>query len=158
MKSIKLLFATLIAILGLTTFASCSDDDNNEPNMPAAKAIEGSYKGDMECSVMGQASTFENMTFSISATDDATVTVTLPAFGNAPMALPSITLTGIKVTEKDGVATLAQTEVKGQTAEGKSYSCTMQGTVEKNVLNIKFNLQYGAMPMPMICSSSATKQ
>ena len=105
MKSIKILFATLIAILGLTTFTSCSDDDNNEPNMPAAKAIEGSYKGDMECSVMGDASTFENMTFTISATDDATVTVTLPAFGKAPMALPSITLTGIKVSEKDGVAT-----------------------------------------------------
>lgn len=119
MKPIKFLFATVIAVLALVTLPSCSDDNNeDEPAVPAAKAIAGTYAGDMECSVMGSASTFENLSFSLSATDDATVAVTLPAFGEAPMAMPSIT----------------------------------------NTLNIKFNLQYGAMPMPMICSSAATKQ
>ena len=107
---------------------------------------------------MGSASTFENLSFSLSATDDATVAVTLPAFGEAPMAMPSITITGVKVTEANGISTLATTQCTGTTDSGKSYTCTLSGDVNGNTLNIKFNLQYGAMPMPMICSSAATKQ
>ena len=107
---------------------------------------------------MGSASTFENLTFSIEATDDATVAVTLPAFGEAPMAMPSLAITGVKVTEANGVVTLATTEVSGQIESGKNYTCTLSGSVTDKVLNIKFNLQYGAMPMPMICSSTATKK
>ena len=157
MKSFKFFFATFMAIVCMTTFSSCGDD-NDEPATPTAKNIQGSYKGDMECSVMGSASTFEDMTFSVTATDDSTVAVVLPAFGEAPMALPSITITGVKVTEANGVVTMTTTEVSGQTDTGKSYTCTLSGTVENSTLNIKFNLQYGAMPMPMICSSTAQKQ
>lgn len=159
MKPIKFLFATMIALLAFVTLPSCSDDNNeDEPAVPAAKAIAGTYAGDMECSVMGSASTFENLSFSLSATDDATVAVTLPAFGEAPMAMPSITITGVKVTEANGISTLATTQCTGTTDSGKSYTCTLSGDVNGNTLNIKFNLQYGAMPMPMICSSAATKQ
>ena len=65
MKPIKFLFATMIALLALVTLPSCSDDNNeDEPAVPAAKAIAGTYAGDMECSVMGSASTFENLSFS----------------------------------------------------------------------------------------------
>lgn len=158
MKPIKFLFATMIAVLALVTLPSCSDNNEDEPAVPAAKAIAGTYAGDMECSVMGSASTFENLSFVLSATDDATVTVTLPAFGEAPMAMPSITITGVKVTEANGISTLATTEYSGQTDSGKSYTCTVSGSVSDKTLDIKFNLQYGAMPMPMICSSTATKQ
>ena len=115
MKPIKFLFATIIAVLALVTLPSCIHDNEDEPAVPAAKAIAGTYAGDMECSVMGSASTFENLSFVLSATDDATVTVTLPAFGEAPMAMPSITITGVKVTEVNGISTLATTECSGQT-------------------------------------------
>ena len=155
MKQFKFIFASLMAMLTLAILPSCSDE-KDEPAAPAARTIQGSYSGDMECSVMGSASTFENLTFSIDATDDATVTV--PAFGEAPMAMPSIAVAGVKVSEADGVVTLATTEVSGQTESGKNYSCTLSGSVTDNVLSIKFNLQYGAMPMPMICSSTATKK
>jgi len=157
MKPIKSLFATIMAIVCMTSFLSCSDE-NDEPAALAAKNIQGFYNGDMECSVMGSVSTFENKTFTITATDESTVSVVLPAFGEAPMALSSITLAGVKVTEANGVVTMAETEVSGQTDAGKSYTCTLSGNIENNILNIKFNLQYGAMPMPMICSSTATKQ
>lgn len=148
----------MLAIICIIGLQSCSDDKNVDPVTPAAKTIEGSYHGDMQCSVMGNVSTFENVTFEISATDDATVTVTLPAFGEAPMALPSVTITDVKVSETDGVVTLAPTEVSGQTSTGKTYTCTLTGNVKNNVLDIRFNLLYGAMPMPIICSSDAVKQ
>lgn len=157
MKQIKFLFATFMAVVIMTTFSSCSDD-KDEPAMPAAKTVQGTYEGDLECTVMGSPSVFENKTFVVTATDESTVSVVLPAFGEAPMALPSITLTGVKVTEADGVATLATTEVSGQTDGGKTYTCTFSGTVQDKILKLKFNLQYGAMPMPMICSSTAQKQ
>lgn len=99
MKQFKFIFASLMAMLTLAILPSCSDN-KDEPSVPAAKTIQGSYAGDMECSVMGSASTFENLTFSIEATDDATVAVTLPAFGEAPMAMPSLAITGVKVTEQ----------------------------------------------------------
>ncbi len=156
MKQIKFLFAAIMAIVCMTVFSSCSDD-KDEPSIPAAKTIQGSYKGNMDCSVMGSVSTFENMTFTITANDETTVTVVLPAFGEAPMALPSITISNVKVTEANGVVTINTTEVSGQTDAGKNYTCTLSGSMENNTLNIKFNLQYGAMPMPMICSSTAQK-
>ena len=112
----------------LTTFLSCSDE-KDEPAVPAAKTIQGTYAGDLECTVMGSSSIFENKTFTINATDESTVSVVLPAFGEAPMALPSITLTGVKVTEANGVVTLATTEVSGQTDAGKSYTCTFSGDI-----------------------------
>ncbi len=157
MKSLKFLVATIVAIFCTMAIASCSDE-KDDPSVPAAKSAEGNYKGDMECSVMGNTSTFEDLTFSVKAVDESSVNVVLPAFGEAPMAMPSITVNGVKVSESSGVVTLANTEVSGQTESGKSYTCTLSGTVENNTLSIRFNLQYGAMPMPMICSSNATKQ
>lgn len=157
MKQFKFLFASLIAVLTLVTLPSCSDE-KDEPATPAAKAIEGTYAGDMECSVMGNASTFNDVSFTVTATDDATVNVTLPAFGEAPMAMPSLVVKGIKVADNNGVAVLAETQVSGQTGQGKNYTVTFSGNVTGKTLDIKFNLQYGAMPMPMICSSKATKQ
>ena len=62
MKKITTLFASMMLFAGLTTaFTSCSDDDNNEPEIPAAKSVAGTYTGDMSCTVMGSESTFEDM-------------------------------------------------------------------------------------------------
>lgn len=155
MKKIKLL-AFLLSFTYVFSLTSCGDD-MYEPDTPAAKQIEGSYSGTMECSVMGSVDTFENMSFRIVATDDATVTVTLPAFGNVPMAMPSITLEGVKVSETNGIVTIKETEANGMTDTGKKYTVTLMGTVQGNVLNIKLNLLYGSMPMPIICSSTASK-
>jgi len=158
MKQIKFLFATILATVCLSALTSCSDNKEDEPATPAAKNIEGKYHGDMECSVMGNASTFDNMTFEINATDETTVTVILPAFGETLMTMPSITIAGVEVTETNGIVSLKPTEVSSQTSTGKAYTCTLSGSVENKTLNIQFNLQYGAMPMPIICSSTALKQ
>lgn len=142
-----------MAMVGVTT--SCSDNEENAPAMPVAKSVEGSYHGDMTCTVMGEESVFENRTFTVTATDDATVVVTISSFGNPPMQVPEIVVEGVKVTGESGNNTLASTEFSGTTDAGKAYSGTFQGSIADNRLTAMFNLQYGAMPMPMICTFSA---
>lgn len=159
MKKIKTIFTSLVLGLGLTaSMTACSDSKDDEPATPAAKSIEASYQGDMTCSVMGQESVFENMGVVVKATDDATVSVTLSSFGNPPMRVPEISITGVKVSGTDGTYTLAPTQFSGTTSDGKAYSGTLQGNFAANTITVKFNLQYGAMPMPMICSFTASKK
>lgn len=157
MKKIRLLFATMLALLLSVSIASCSDN-NDEPPTPDSESIDGTYRGDLECTVMGSASVFDNKEFKITAIDESTVSIELPAFGDAPMAMPAIRLDGVKVTETDGTVTLATTEVSGVSDSGKNYTVTVTGTVKDNTLELKFNLQFGAMPMPLICQTTATRQ
>lgn len=157
MKNLKSIFVSMMVCLGLTSaLVSCSED-NKEPTTPAAKSIAATYNGDMTCSVMGSEDIFEDMTFTVAATDDANVTVTIPSFGNPPMQLPQIDVPGVKVSGKDGSYELAATEFSGTTETGKAYSGTLQGDFANNTITIKFNLQYGAMPVPMICTFTAAK-
>lgn len=157
MRPIRLFFNSIIAILALTSFTSCSDDDNNEPLTPAAREIAGTYTGDLTCTVMNSPSTYENLSFTVTATDETTVTITLPAFGEAPMALPSITLPGLKVSDAGGTYTIPETEISGKTDNDKNFTCTVQASVSGKTLNINYSLKYGAMPMALICSSTAIK-
>lgn len=159
MKQVKKLFGALLAVLLMTTIAACSDDKkNDEPAAPAAKSIEGSYTGPMSCTVMGNESVFDDLTFEVEATDDATVSVTIPSFGEPPMKMPSMTVSGVAVSGTDGSYTLSSTEFKGTTANGKSYSGTLTGNSENGTLTLRFNLNYGAMPMPLICTFTADKK
>lgn len=159
MKKFRTMMALVLAAVSLcmVTTACSDDDDDNTKAQPAAKSVEGTYKGDMTCSVMGQESTFENMTFTVTATDDATVKVTISEFGEAPMAVPSITVEGVKVSGTDGTYVLAETEASGVTSDGKNYNVTLKGGFTNNTITINFSLKYGAMPMAMICAFSSAK-
>lgn len=158
MNPYKNLFASMALLLFSATIVSCSDDKDDTPATPAAKEIAGTYKGDMTCSVMGSESVFEDMTFTVTAVDEATASMTISSFGNPPMQVPEISVNGIKVTGEDGGYALAPTEFSGSTADGKNYSGTAQGGYTDGTLSVKFSLNYGAMPMPMICSFAAPKE
>lgn len=155
MKTTKLLSAMLAVAFSLFSLASCGSDD--EPETPAARSIAGEYHGNMTCSVLGEESTFENMTFTVTAVDDVTATISISSFGNPPMQVPGIVVSNVKVNGSDGNYTLDSTEFSGDLPNGKTYSGTLQGSFAANTLSVQFNLQYGAMPMPMICSFSAPK-
>lgn len=158
MKTIKTMFAAMLAFLAVTTLASCGDDNDDPVETPAAKSVAGVYEGDMTCSVMGQESVFENMTFTVTATDDATVSIKISEFGEAPMKVPEITVPDVKVSGSDGTYALASTEFKGEMSNGKTYSGTLDGSYASDEITIRFNLQYGSMPMPMICTFTAPKK
>lgn len=160
MKKFKTIFATMILSMGLVaSFTSCSgNDDNNDPDEPAAQSIAGTYSGNMTCTVMDSEEEYENMSYVITATDDATVSIILPGFGTPPMQLPDVTLTDLKVTGKDGAYTIAATEFSGTSDQGKAYSGDIKGSFANNTLTLEYRLQYGAMPMSMYCSFSAPKE
>lgn len=158
MKTIKTMFAAMLAFLAVTTLASCGDDNDDPDPTPAAKSVAGVYEGDMTCSVMGQESVFENMTFTVTATDDATVSIKISEFGEAPMKVPEITVTDVKVSGSEGTYALASTDFSGEMSNGKTYSGKLDGGYASDELTVRFNLQYGSMPMPMICTFTAPKK
>lgn len=72
MKKFKTMMAMMLALVSMcVAFNSCSSDDDND-TVAAAKEIAGSYTSSLDMTVMGQASTYENLTMKIEAVDDAT--------------------------------------------------------------------------------------
>ena len=157
MKNVHSLFAAMMLLGGITLGMSSCSDNNDEPAQPAAKSIEGTYTGDMTVSVAGSESVFEDINFKVVAADEAAVDITVDSFGNPPMQIPEFTITGVAVSGSDGTYALALPEFQGTTADGRSFSGTTRGAYENGILSVDISLQYGAMPMPLICSFSAPK-
>lgn len=158
MKKLKSIFAIMmLCIVCVAIMSSCSDNED-EPSIPAAKCVEGTYTGDMTCTVMGSDQVFDNVTVNVTTVDESTVNLSVSTFGNPPMQIPGIEIKAVKVSGADGKYTFADTEFSSTTDTGKAYSGTLRGSFENNTLAIEFNLHYGAMPMPMICSITAPKK
>lgn len=149
MKKLKTISAAVLAAISLISFNSCGNDD--EPTTPAAQHVAGTYKGDMTLTVSTSTSDYEDMTFVITATDESTVSITTPAFGEAPMAMPSVTINGVKVSGTDGTYTLAQTSFDFTTDAGKACKGAIKGDYVNGKLTIDYTLKYGNMPFDMIC-------
>lgn len=91
MKKFKTMMAMMLALVSMcVAFSSCSSDDDDNVAVAAAKEIADTYTGSLDMTVMGDASTYDNLTMKIEAVDDATVKVTLPACGEGMMALPAL--------------------------------------------------------------------
>lgn len=161
MKKFKFSFATMmVAMLTMcVAFTSCSNDDDD--TVAAAKEIVGSYTGNLAMTVMGQASSHDNITMKIEAVDDATVKVTLPACGEGMMSLPALEVPAVKVSGSNGAYAFSQENYAGTvTVNGaeKKYTVTLQGTLKDNTLTVKYSVQYGKMPAAMIGKFVATKK
>ena len=63
MKKFKTMMAMMLALVSMcVAFSSCSSDDDDNVAVAAAKEIAGSYTSTLDMTVMGQASTYENLT------------------------------------------------------------------------------------------------
>lgn len=163
MKKFKSMFATMMAVVAVCmTFTACGSDDDGAKETPAAKEIAGTYTDDMTLSVMGQASTYEDVTFTVAAASENTVNITLPAVGSGAMALPSITLEGVKVSGSGTNVAISQQSLSGTiiNASGaeKAYTCDIAGSYTGGKLTLNYSLQYGNMPMAMVCSFTGDKK
>lgn len=150
----KKLFTFITSLALLFGAVSCSDSKNNEPETPAAKKIEGTYTGKMVGTAMGSELSFENVNVTVTAASDSRVNVKIASFGNPPMLLPDIVVPDVKVSEADGVCTLAPTEFSGTSPDGKNYSGTLQGKVDAS-FDLQMEIHYGAMPFPLMCTYTA---
>lgn len=151
MKKFRTMIAMMVAAVSLCVVSTSCGSDKDEPALPAAKSVEGIYKGDLKSTVMGSTQTFDNLTMTLKAVDEATVDITVSDFGEKGMRVAGLVFKGIKVTGADGVYALPQTNFSGKTEAGKSFSGPLQGAFAKEILTLRFTLNYGAMPMPMVC-------
>lgn len=143
-----------LAVAG--TLSSCSNKDD-EPSLPAAKQIAGTYVGDITCSVLNTELKYENLSVKLKATDDATIVVTIPSFGgNGHNTLSSFDIAAVEVSGNDGIYKIATTKFSGTNDAGQAYSGTLQGDMAEGILTLEFVLHIGAMPMPMTCKFIST--
>lgn len=166
MKLTNFISATLTLVMGLTVMTACSgDDDNNEPEVSTAGAIAGVYTGkQVQTVTMGgtqmDAGTYEDFSYTITATSDDEVSITIPQHnmsGQASMVIPEMTVSGVRVSLSNGVYTLARTE-NTQQVGAMGFKTTLQGTVEGNVLKLETASTPGSMPVPIIASFTGTKK
>lgn len=159
MKKFKTMMAMMLALVSMcVAFSSCSSDDNVA--VAAAKEIADTYTGSLNMTVMGEASTYDNLTMKIEAVDDATVKVTLPACGEGMMALPALEVPAVKASGSNGAYAFSQENYAGTiTVNGaeKKYTVTLHGTLKDKTLTVNYSVQYGKMPMPMIGKFVCTK-
>ena len=75
------------------------------------------------------------------------------------MALPSITVKNLAVTESIGTYSIPETSCDQTLENGKGISKTaIKETIKDSKMQITFALMYGKMPFVMKCSSNATKK
>lgn len=160
MKKFKTMMAMMLALVSMcVAFSSCSSDDDPVA-VAASKEIAGTYTGSLDMTVMGTASTYDNLTMKIEAVDDATVKVTLPACGEGMMALPALEVPAVKASGSNGAYAFSQENYAGTiTVNGaeKKYTVILHGTLKDKTLTVNYSVQYGKMPMPMIGKFVCTK-
>lgn len=160
MKKFKTMMAMMLALVSMcVAFSSCSSDDDPVA-VAAAKEIADTYTGSLNMTVMGEASTYDNLTMKIEAVDDATVKVILPACGEGMMALPALEVPAVKASGSNGAYAFSQENYAGTiTVNGaeKKYTVTLHGTLKDKTLTVNYSVQYGKMPMPMIGKFVCTK-
>lgn len=126
---------------------------DSSATLSAAEAIADSYVSNLDMTVMGESSTYENATVNIEVVDDNTVKITLPACGEGMMALPALEVPAVKVSGSNGDYSFSQENYKGTVTvndQEKNYTVTLQGTYKDNKLSLDYSLQYGKMPAAMI--------
>ena len=160
MKKFKTMMVMMLALVSMcVAFSSCSSDDDPVA-VAAAKEIADTYTGSLNMTVMGTASTYDNLTMKIEAVDDATVKVTLPACGEGMMALPALEVPAVKASGSNGAYAFSPENYAGTiTVNGaeKKYTVTLHGTLKDKTLTVNYSVQYGKMPMPMIGKFVCTK-
>lgn len=162
MKIKKFMAMMIAAVAVCVSFASCGDDD--EEIVPAAQILAGKYAGELSTTVMGSESK-SDATYELKNTDDTHVSMTIPAAGSGAMAMPSITIDKIPVS----TSTVNGSEVVSASIDKVSGSITVNGAEKSytfsdvvivnsgNKVSIAYSLQYGKMPVAMICSFTGNK-
>lgn len=148
----------LMAVMAVVMVSSCGGDEDNVDVLPgAAKIVAGNYVATMNCEVMKQLFTYENVSVSIVAKDDATVDIKVSSFGEGGRALDPVDIKDVKVTGENGNYAITSKEFSGTTENGKAYSGVVTGTYVAGKLSLVYSLQYGSMPMPMQNTFEAQK-
>jgi len=140
---------------------SCSSDDD-DPEVPAATQVAGSYEGDESVLVMGE-ETKESEIYVFTKATDTSVDLTVPQTGEGGMmVIPAFAVKSIPLTKSDNTITgnLASYSGKVTDAKGAEKEYTISDLTVifsgKTVVTT-FSLKYGAMPFAMTTTFTGTK-
>ena len=134
----------MVALMALSlssTFVSCSDNDDDEPNL--AKEIAGAYKGYSvgACNMFSDYLLGDESTATITANEDGTINLVYKS-GSGDFTLNNLKLSSNKSFSGSGEVAMS---MGGST--GGSYDYTSEGSVDgSKVLSLKANVD---IPVPM---------
>ena len=146
-----MLVAAATVVMG---FTSCGSDDD-EPQVPVATQVAGSYTGNEIVIVMGDESSNDTKTYQFTKVSDTSIDMTVPEMGmGGMMTIPAFPMKNIPLTQNGNtitgkVASYSGT-VKNAKGEDKAYTVSNVALMfsDKNVV-VTYSLKYGNMPMAM---------
>lgn len=146
-----MLVAAATVVMG---FTSCGSDDD-EPQVPVATQVAGSYTGNEIVIVMGDESSNDTKTYQFTKVSDTSIDMTVPEIGmGGMMTIPAFPVKNIPLTQNGNtitgkVASYSGT-VKNAKGEDKAYTVSNVALLfsDKNVV-VTYSLKYGNMPMAM---------
>ncbi len=130
--------------------SSCSSSNDDEPEVPVATQVAGSYTGTETLTVMGEADE-STETIEFTKATDVSVDVTLPKYGEGMMTVPALPVKGISLTKSGNTITGKLDKYEGtvKTADGSEKAYTISDITvifnDKTVV-MTFSQKYGNMP------------
>lgn len=153
-----MLVAVATVVMG---FTSCGSDDD-EPQVPVATQVAGSYTGSELMIVMGEPDE-DTKTFEFTKSTDTSVDMMIPEYGEGMMSLPKMPVENIPLTKSGNTITgkLAKYEGTVTNASGAEKAYTVSDIVvivnDKTVV-VTFKLKYGNMPFDFEGQFTGTKK
>ena len=150
MKIKSFMMMSMAAMAFVFGVSSCSSSNDDEPEVPVATQVAGSYTGTETLTVMGEADE-STETIEFTKATDVSVDVTLPKYGEGMMTVPALPVKGISLTKSGNTITGKLDKYEGtvKTADGSEKAYTISDITvifnDKTVV-MTFSQKYGNMP------------
>ena len=150
MKIKSFMMMSMAAMAFVFGMSSCSSSNDDEPEVPVATQVAGSYTGTETLTVMGEADE-STETIEFTKATDVSVDVTLPKYGEGMMTVPALPVKGISLTKSGNTITGKLDKYEGtvKTADGSEKAYTISDITvifnDKTVV-MTFSQNYGNMP------------
>lgn len=147
---IKSFMMMVAAAAFMMSVSSCSSSNNDEPEVPLASQVVGSYTGQEILTVDGEPDE-GTATFVFTKASDIAVDMTIPEYGMGMMTLPALPVKNITLTKSGNTITgkLASYagSVKNASGDEKSYTISDITVIfNGNTVVTTFTMKYGNMP------------
>ena len=147
---IKKFMTMMVAAAALVMSVSSCGDDKDEPEVPVAEQVVGSYTGNEIMTVMGDPDE-STKTFVFTKASDVSVDMLIPAYGEGMMTLPALPVKGITLTKSGNTITGKLDKYEGtvKSNDGSEKAYTVSDIVvlfSENSVVVTFKQKYGNMP------------
>ena len=164
----KFMTMTLAAMAFVFSMSSCSSSSNDDqPEVPLATQVVGSYTGTEIVLVNAEESSNETKTYQFTKVTDVSVDMVIPEVGMGMMTIPSIPVKNIPLT-KNGNSITGKLDmyppseditVKNAQGEEKKFNIKdLTFILSDKTIAVAFSLKYGNMPMWMDFQFTGSKK